>query len=480
MSPSPRVRPAAWKWYVCGLLLLATMLNYMDRQTLSQVATDIKAEFARQGLRFDDRDYGLLESGFGMAFAIGALVTGFIADRVSIRWMYPAVLVGWSAAGFATAWATSFQTLLVCRIMLGFFEAGQWPCALTVSQRILSRRDRPLGNGILQSGAAMGAILTPLVVRAMTSDVHGTWRGPFQVIGALGLLWTVPWLVLVRPGDLARPSGAADSPHSTTEKPASARKESAMIRASGDDGDAIGTPHKVARASPAAQSRPGETAPPEVTTRSWGALARRFLVLSVVVVMINLCWHLFRAWLPKFLREFHHYDRAFVDYFTSAYYLAADAGSILVGLATQQLVRRGWRIHSARLALFFVCALFTALSTIAAVLPAGWPLLGLLLVIGFGALGLFPNYYTFTQELSDRHQGKVTGTLSFLTWVCTAYMHPIMGEWIDRTGSYTEGVFLAGLAPAVGLLALLLFWNWPPGRLQQADAKSPRAAPAAS
>ena len=142
-------------------MLLATMLNYMDRQALAQQATEISRE-----LKLTNEDYGQLETGFGLAFAVGGIVTGLIADRISPRWLYPAVLLGWSAVGFATGWVTSYRELLVCRVLLGFFEAGHWPCALVTAQRLLSRRDRPLGNSILQSGASLGAIATPIVVLA--------------------------------------------------------------------------------------------------------------------------------------------------------------------------------------------------------------------------------------------------------------------------------------------------------------------------
>ena len=64
-----------------------------------------------------------------MAFAVGGIVTGLAADRISPRWLYPAVLLGWSAVGFATGWVTTYRELFVCRVLLGFFEAGQWPCA---------------------------------------------------------------------------------------------------------------------------------------------------------------------------------------------------------------------------------------------------------------------------------------------------------------------------------------------------------------
>src|SRR5271166_1509543 len=91
--------------------------------------------------------------------------------------------------------------------------------------------------------------------------------------------------------------------------------------------------------------------------------------------------------------------------------------------------------------------------------PASWALLGTLLVVGFGSLGLFPTYYAFTQELSVRQMGKVTGVLSFVTWTSTAFVQGLIGRWIDRTGSYLAVTCLAGLVPALGLLALLLFWN---------------------
>lgn len=409
---------STWKWLVCAQLLLATMINYMDRQTLSQMATDIQNDFRQRGMAFTDRDYGKLERGFGMAFALGAVATGLLVDRIPVRWMYPAVLLGWSAAGFATAWADDYGGLWVCRCVLGFFEAGQWPCALITIQRILPRGDRTLGNGLMQSGAALGAIFTPLVVRFMLTDEPGSWRGPFQVIGALGMVWVVAWFGLIGRGDLPIPEGEG--------------------------------------AGQAAELDPHSRAAPPLPRI---VFARRLLTLMVVAVSINLCWHYFRAWLPKFLREYHHYDRNTVNDFTMAYYLATDLGSIAVGLATLQLIQLGWRVHRARLLLFFLCALLTALSTLAAVLPAGPLLLSTLLVIGFGGLGLFPNYYAFSQELTTRHQGKVSGTLGCITWVFNALMHPIIGGWIDETHSYAAGLFAAGLVPMLGVAALVFLWG---------------------
>ncbi len=125
-------RVALRTWAILGLLLLATMLMYMDRQALAQQKTEIL-----RPLQLSNEDYGRLEKGFGLAFAVGGIVTGIIADRISPRWLYPAVLLGWSSVGFATGWVTSYNELLVCRVLLGFFEAGHWPCALVTAQRLL-------------------------------------------------------------------------------------------------------------------------------------------------------------------------------------------------------------------------------------------------------------------------------------------------------------------------------------------------------
>src|SRR6266481_9782782 len=96
----PMTRPprsGAWKWWVCGLLLLATMLNYMDRLTLNQMAKRIK-----DGLLLSNEQYGELEGAFGIAFALGALGFGWAVDRWSVRWVYALALLAWSGAGFVT------------------------------------------------------------------------------------------------------------------------------------------------------------------------------------------------------------------------------------------------------------------------------------------------------------------------------------------------------------------------------------------
>jgi len=448
MNQAPLSSGNMGKWWVCGLLLLALMLNYMDRQTLSLTIVPISKE-----LGLSNTQYGLLEKGFSYAFAFGGLLAGWLADKVSVRWLYPLVLFAWSAAGIASGFADrigqalaplvdswspgfvdpdsptscAFLGFLVCRTALGFFESGQWPCALITTQRLLEPADRPFGNGLLQSGASVGAILTPLVVQALVSGQPGSWRWPFVVIGVVGLIWILPWTWLV--------AGVRLDP---------------LPRRCALDEDA---------------AAPARTPP--------GLQVRRILALCAVVVAINLTWHFFRVWLPKMLEEYHGYQASSVRYFTAAYYIATDLGCITAGFAVRLLTARRMTVHAARLTIFLACALLTALSTVAAGLGQGPLLLILLLLIGFGSLGLFPNYYSLTQELSRRHQGKLTGVFGFVCWVATAQMQPLVGQHVDRTHSFADGIFWAGLAPAVAFLALCLLW----GRADQSQRNSDSGGP---
>jgi ACS family hexuronate transporter-like MFS transporter len=419
MSIAPATPPysASWKWWVSGLLLLATMINYMDRQTLANLSVRITDEFG-----LSQEQYGDIELVFGWGFAIGSLTFGILADRINVRVLYPVVLLGWSAVGFATGLSRGHGSLLACRAILGFFEAGHWPCALRTTQSTLSANDRLMGNSVLQSGASLGAIVTPLAIRAIVggNTAPGVWRLPFFVVGAAGAVWVIAWLALVRRGDLKMGG-----------------------QTTGDDS-------------------PGRGA-------WWTRLAgdRRFWALVIMVVCINSVWQLIRAWLPKFLQQGRGYDEATMLYFNSAYYVATDVGCLLAGALGLWLARHGFQPHRARLLVFGLCSILAALTTVAAALPRGWPLLGVLLIIGAGTLGLFPCYYSFTQEMGRQHVGKATGLLATIAWVASAPLQKFFGRLVDQTGSFDLGLAVIGWTPCVALGAMLLLWRH--GEAQDAE-----------
>ncbi len=193
-------RMGRWQLAVSFLLLSATMINYMDRQTLSILSVRIQDQF-----HLTSKQYGMIEETFSYAFAFGSLFWGVLADILPVRYLYPFVLVAWSAVGFATGLTGGFESLYYCRLALGFFESGHWPCALVVTHSILTSTDRPLANSILQSGASIGSILTPLVIVAMVPLLQpgqtpepDAWRLPFLVIGSIGLVWVLAWFMVVK------------------------------------------------------------------------------------------------------------------------------------------------------------------------------------------------------------------------------------------------------------------------------------------
>lgn len=410
-----------WKWLVCGALLLATLLNYMDRQALSETATELKARYD-----LDDARYGDIERGFSYAFAAGSVLFGFLADRFGPHRLYPVVLVGWSLAGIATTFAASpdvvqrfaepgdpgagtFRWLLLCRTVLGLFEAGHWPCALITARQILTPAERPFGNGLLQSGASAGAVLTPLYVLLVRS-LGGGWPVVFWTVGCLGLLWVPVWFALVRKGDLDKPVGAKNA-------------------APGEPFDAVG-------------------------------FARRFVVLAVVVTCLGLSWQFVRAWLPKYLKEFRHYTPEASAWAVALYYIAADAGCILAGFAVKLLAARARSVHTARVLVFALWCGLTALAALVPFIGGGfWVLVPVLMLVGAGILGLHPIYYALAQELPAKHMGLLSGILAAMTWVTVGTAQGAIGAHIKETGSYAPGFVLAGLAPLAALVVMIVLWK---------------------
>ncbi len=431
MNPAPTESPVSpWRWWVCLLLMLATVINYMDRIALNQMALRIKLYFG-----MNNTHYSLLESAFSVAFAIGAITTGYIVDKVSVRWVYPLMVLGWSAAGVLTGFASSFWMLLTCRFALGFFEAGNWPCGIRTTRAVLRPEERSLGNSLFQSGTALGAVLTPLLVLALLRSADpgepqrnaimavtggtyaavidaptDTWKYPFRVIGSLGVVWIVLWFLTV----------------------------------------------------PRAMLRPAE----RQTGTADAGIARfrdvfcdmRFWVLFAMAMGINVTWHGYRAWLPLYLQEQRGYSEAEMSRFTTFYYLVADVGSWTVGGLTLLLCYRGVEVHRSRTLAYGICCIFTLCTLAIPFLPDGWPLRVGLLIVAFGALGLFPTYFAFTQELSAAHQGKVSGTLGAAAHISLAMIYPIEGWISDATKSYEIVLGAIGVAPLLAFI--LLLWKW--------------------
>lgn len=393
-------------WVVCGLLLLASAINYMDRQTLANASVRITKEFT-----LNQQQYGNLEAWFGYAFAAGSLFFGVLADRLPLRWLYAVVVALWSAAGFVTGFSETYGQLLLCRTALGFFEGGHWPCAIKATRLLLDARDRSLGNGVLQSGTSIGAIITPLLMQALMTSELGSWRNAFQVIAVIGVGWIVLWLWIVRPSDLV-----------------------------------------------AAPPDPSTPSGPEVPF--WRLVfSRRMLIIFAVIACINTTWQVLRAWLPKFLQEGRDWSEAHALYFNSAWFVATDIGCLGAGALAVWLARRDWPVTRARQVVFAGCSLLVTVAAVAPFTPHTALLMTVLMIAGAGALGVFPIYHAFTQDISGSRQGRITGIASVAAWILPAFAQRGFGWLADTTGSFHAGFVIVAFLPLLAAAILALGWG---------------------
>jgi ACS family hexuronate transporter-like MFS transporter len=415
MTNDQTPRTNTWTWTLCLILLGATLLNYANRMALTQ-----NAGRAIEAFQTDEAGYGKVNGWFSLGFACGGLLFGMLADVISVRILYPGVVLIWSAASVCCGLVRSLEMLIACQFLLALFEAGHWPCALRTTQRTFKPAMRTWGNSLLQSGASLGAILTPQIVAGLYRYDPAQWRWVFFIVGGLSVPWVIAWLATVREADVRRPV-------IQTDETAAGEGEARVLQ--------------------------------EVPF--WTVFTmRRWWLLLAVVSLINVVWHYIRVWLPLWLGKERGYPDEFVQHFTSAYYGATFVGSLAAGWLTAALPRWGWNVHHARLAVFLLCGLLTAMVIPAAFLPKGNMLLVCLLLTGFGSLGLFPIYYSLNQEISARNQGKVGGSLAFSTWGMLYFFHEWVGN-VMKTRPELKPliVSLVGLGPLVAFLVLLLFWG---------------------
>jgi ACS family hexuronate transporter-like MFS transporter len=184
------------------------------------------------------------------------------------------------------------------------------------------------------------------------------------------------------------------------------------------------------------------------------------LIIFFVIACINTTWQILRAWMPKFLQEGRGYAESHALAFNSVWFIATDVGCIAAGVLALTLARRA-PAHIARTQVFAACGVLCALCVAVPWLDRGWPLLAVLSLAGAGALGVFPLYHAFTQDISPEHQGKITGVAGVAAWLIPAQVQKLFGALADYTGSFDLGLALAALLPLIAVVPLWLFWKNP-------------------
>src|SRR5687767_14423525 len=273
------------RWWIVALIFFASVLNYIDRQTLSILAPTIQKD-----LKLSNEDYASVLNWFLVAYTIASLLSGRIVDKLGVR-VSLALFVGWwSIANILTGFARSVTSLGVFRGLLGLGEAGNWTAAPKAVSEWFPARERGIAIGVYTLGATIGATIAPIIIVALAS--WHSWQAAFVVTGIAGLLWLVPWLWLYR-----RPS----------EHPMINERERTLI-ATGNAGSA------------ADESNAADWG-------KWWQLFRRREVWLLIFgrMLTDPVWYFFQFWFAKYLYDTRGLDQKQLSV-TWVVYLAADVG----------------------------------------------------------------------------------------------------------------------------------------------------------
>lgn len=313
MAQSPRSKIPGLRWYVVGLLALASELNYLDRQTLSVLAQTLQDE-----LGFTTIEYSYITSAFLMSYTVMYLVSGRVVDWLGTRRSFSIFVSGWSLSTILHFFAhTPFQ-FASCRFLLGATEPANFPAGVRAVSEWFPMRERALAVGIFNGGTAVGAGLAAPLVSWIALTIG--WRWAFVITGALGIVWVILWRLVYRlPKDHPRITEA--------EK---------MLILDGQPADA--PPEPMMPWSQILRSR-----------ATWACVLARMLTDPIS--------YFFIFWTPKYLQQEQGFDLADIGKFSWIPFVALALGNIFGGLVPNRLVKRGWTVNRARKSVMLLASL---------------------------------------------------------------------------------------------------------------------------
>jgi MFS transporter, ACS family, hexuronate transporter len=271
------------RWWILLLLFCATVINYVDRQSLSLLAATIQRVFG-----MDNVGYGNVVTGFLFSYTAAFVMAGPICDKLGVRKSMVVFICWWSLAELIPPLTRSLFMLGTSRFLLGFGEAGVWVVAPKAVGELFAADKRALAIGLYSAGATIGAVVAPPFVALLT--LRYGWQSVFLVTGVAGLVWIIPWLLFYR--DMGVPEISSD--RGDTRKSGNFRT----------------------------------------------LLADRNLWLLMSVRMItDPLWYFFLFWYPKYLSDVRQLPLARLGHIVWIVYLAADLGSVLGGWASGRLIR---------------------------------------------------------------------------------------------------------------------------------------------
>jgi MFS transporter, ACS family, hexuronate transporter len=401
------------RWLMIGLVFLATVINYIDRQTVSVLKTAIS-----QDLGLSNADYAAIQNSFLVFYGLSQLLSGRLYDVIGTRRGFTFSIVVWSLAALAHGTARTASSFAFFRAVLGFGEAGNWPGAAKMVGEWFPVRERALGMGIFNTGAAVGGALAPPLI-AWIATVYG-WRLTFVLTGALGFIWLALWLATFRT--------PAAHPWITE-----AERLHILDGAAAAEADAPAW-------------RPGWRR--LLTYRqAWAVVMGRFITDPI--------WWLYIFWLPSYLQEARGFSLQQVGQSAWLPFLAGGIGALSGGYASGALISRGWSVDRARKTVMIFGAVLTSAGILAMRANDPYVALGWMAVVLFGFQVWVNNLQTLPSDFfPSTAVGSVFGLGGAAAAIASVLFTWGTGQVVDSFG-YTPVFIVAGILGPLGLIVTL-------------------------
>lgn len=404
------------RWMIVSLVALATIINYIDRGALGFLWPEISED-----LGLSKNDYAIILNVFTFAYAFGQTLFGKIFDWIGTRLGFILSITVWSAATMLHAVASGLGSFAVFRGLLGVSEAGNWPGATKANAEWFPIKERAFAQGIFNSGAAIGGIISAPVV-AYLFVFFDSWRATFIAVGAIGFLWLIPWLILYKSGPDKHPW------------------------LSSEERDYILTGQRNKDTNEVATYAPSSG---EILSRreSWGVILASFFLDPI--------WWLFVGWLPLYLAETYGFGVKEIGLYAWVPYVGAMFGAWFGGLLAQNRIAAGWSVNKVRKFVIGLGGLIMLVSLLMTI-KAATPLMAVLLMaaILFGFQTSVGNIQTLPSDLySGKSVGSLAGfagTAAKLAVVFLNFLIPVITK-----DSYAPA-FIVGAALAI--LSVLSVW----------------------
>jgi ACS family hexuronate transporter-like MFS transporter len=407
----PGVRVGNTRWVVVTLLFFAMVINYVDRQTIGILKPTLSKEFG-----WNESDYANLVFWFQASYAVSYLVFGRVMDRLGARWGFGLAFAIWQVAHIAHAGARGLNDFIFARIALGVGEGGGFPGGIKAVTEWFPKKERAFATGIFNAGTNIGAIVTPLVIPAIT--IAWGWEMAFIITGVAGLIWLPIWLIVYR-----RPRE-----------------------------------HKKVSAAELAYIEQDPADPVEKVAWSKLLTKRETWAYALGKFLIDPIWWMFLFWLPDFLGKRYGLDLKTFGPPLVAIYLLSDVGSVGGGWLSSAMMKRGFSLNRARKTAMLICALCAVPVAFAAFADNLWVAVAIIGLATAAHQGFSANLYTLPGDVFPRSAvGSVVGIGGMVGAIGGMAMAKYAGWVLDTIGTYTPIFIIAASAYllALGVVHLL-------------------------